>query len=260
MCCHMRTNTNTHPRYTAKLCLSIGAVPDLTHFPFDIQVLQLQIQLQKLASSVSVSEEDVKSAGSPSQSSVTSKSGLLFEQLEALARMAPKAKDHLILADPVTWRPTEGHMLSSNSTWMVEYEPVWIDGCNVRDVVASQRRLSSYVVQIAVRRKRGNVFWNLLMPLFILVLLGISPFGVSRSALEDRIGLLMLIVFAIIGFKFYVSETMPKKQTVTALDTYLNLSLGYLAAVGCYFLATSFLHYQVGDSLVVRSYLLVERS
>lgn len=234
-------------------------MPDLTHFPFDIQVLQLQIVLQKLASSVSVSEEEdsrkMVGGSAPrsahqdqqhSSSAVASEAGLLFEQLEALAQVAPKAKDCLILTDPVTWRPSEGHMLSSNSTWMVEYEPVWIDGCNVRDVIASQRRLSSYVVQVAIRRKRGNVFWNLLMPLFILVLLGISPFGVSRSALEDRIGLLMLIVFAIIGFKFYVSETMPKKQTVTALDTYLNLSLGYLAAVGCYFLATSFLHYQVG--------------
>ena len=52
----------------------------------------------------------------------------------------------------------------------------------------------SYVVQIAIKRKTGNIFWNIVMPLLTLVLLGVTPFGVSQSELPDRIGTLWRIV------------------------------------------------------------------
>ncbi len=55
----------------------------------------------------------------------------------------------------------------------------------------------------------------------------------------------MLITFAIIGIKFTLSETMPKKQIVTALDSYINNSLVFLAAVGFYHMVIGYLSNQV---------------
>jgi len=51
---------------------------------------------------------------------------------------------------------------------------------------------------------------------------------------------------------------MPKKQTITSLDTYLNLSLLYLAFEGFYFFVSSFLHLQV--SLAAPSDLLQQHT
>ncbi len=39
----------THVRFTAKLAVTIAAVPDLRHFPFDVQILQLQLQMNKVS-------------------------------------------------------------------------------------------------------------------------------------------------------------------------------------------------------------------
>ena len=57
--------------------------------------------------------------------------------------------------------------------------------------------------------------------------------------------MLLLITFAIIGIKFTLSETMPKKQVVTTLDSYINNSLVFLATVGFYHMVNGYLSTQV---------------
>ena len=49
-------------------------------------------------------------------------------------------------------------------------------------------RYVRYVVQIAVQRDVGNLFWNVIVPLTVLSLLGVTPFASSIDGLEDRIG------------------------------------------------------------------------
>lgn len=46
-----------------------------------------------------------------------------------------------------------------------------------------------YVLQMAMKRRTGNLVLNVVMPLLILVLLAITPFGAGIGELQDRIGM-----------------------------------------------------------------------
>jgi len=82
-------------KYTAKMALTIGALPDLTNFPFDIQILQLQMALQKLTF---VQPPSLLNDGNSADSH---REPLSVEQCDAMAHMAPSKTTIRILTDPV---------------------------------------------------------------------------------------------------------------------------------------------------------------
>ena len=147
-----------------KMDLTIGSLADLTHFPFDVQVLQLNFKMQKMKFMTPLVYDDddddedddddqynnhraaAAAAAADGGGERRLKGGMSKDQVAAMLLQAMSKKTALILADPVTWRPTEGHQMAPSVDWFAEYDPVWIDGSNLRDFNADTDKLDQCVV------------------------------------------------------------------------------------------------------------------
>ena len=84
-------------------------------------------------------------------------------------------------------------------------------------------------IQMRVRRKPWNWFFNVVFPLFIIQGSLVTTYAID-SGLSDRLGITITLLLAIVAFRYVVSEKLPNISYATLIDLYV-LSSFLLAAM-----------------------------
>jgi hypothetical protein len=108
------------------------------------------------------------------------------------------------------------------STTVREYDPVY--GGETADEV------SSFVVNLDMKRNPGYMVRLVLFPLTSLVILSWSVFWMSRSSLGDRMDISFIGILTIVAYQITISGLMPKIAYTTVLGAYLIISFLMMCA------------------------------
>lgn len=89
---------------------------------------------------------------------------------------------------------------------------------------------SRVVTTIMLKRQNGQIIWNILFPLLVLVSMVWSIFWLDCDSLSDRLNISFIGVLTIVAYQFVVIENMPRMSYLTFTDTLLLVSFVTMAA------------------------------
>jgi len=114
----------------------------------------------------------------------------------------------------------------------------------MRTTKESPKYQRSFIIlqcQLTVKRKPGFITWNIIVPTFLVVLIGIAGVLVSRDLGFDRFAHTGTMVLTLFAIKFSISFALPKIGYATTLDLYLLTGVMILLGVAVQIALTS--HY-----------------
>lgn len=76
-------------------------------------------------------------------------------------------------------------------------------------------------ISMEVTRKYGFHYWNIVLPMFLIVMMGMTSFWVPKERIADRLQVTLMLVLTAVAFKFTVSNMVPAISYMTLLDTYI---------------------------------------
>jgi hypothetical protein len=80
---------------------------------------------------------------------------------------------------------------------------------------------SRVVTTIMLKRQNGQIIWNILFPLLVLVSMVWSIFWLDCDSLSDRLNISFIGVLTIVAYQFVVIDHMPRMSYLTFTDTLL---------------------------------------
>ncbi|KAG2495453.1 hypothetical protein HYH03_006399 [Edaphochlamys debaryana] len=81
-------------------------------------------------------------------------------------------------------------------------------------------RFTTLTEYVCVRRKLGFYWWNICMPIFLLVFIAFASFVLDTSALPDRLNLTVVVLLTLVAFKLVVAQSLPATSYLTLMDVY----------------------------------------
>ncbi len=85
----------------------------------------------------------------------------------------------------------------------------------------SSRTFSRIVTTITLTRRSGQIVWDILFPLLVLVSMVWSIFWLDCDSLSDRLNISFIGVLTIVAYQFVVIDHMPRMSYLTFTDTLL---------------------------------------
>lgn len=134
-------------------------------------------------------------------------------------------KEWTVLSDCPDWADT-GHTSDSKickmslSEAVVHYtlEPPWL---TTKADIDGAKTGSGYVVDIRVERKYMYVLRKIVLPLFVLVLIASTSFGLEPENTGDRVIVPAVMTLAISGYFQVMQQVVPNQPIMTKLDKYI---------------------------------------
>lgn len=80
---------------------------------------------------------------------------------------------------------------------------------------------SRIVTTITLKRRSGQILWDILFPLLVLVSMVWSIFWLDCDSLSDRLNISFIGVLTIVAYQFVVIDHMPRMSYLTFTDTLL---------------------------------------
>jgi len=108
--------------------------------------------------------------------------------------------------------------------------------------------------ELEVKRKPGFITWNIIVPTFFVVLVGIAGLLVSRDVEFDRFAHTGTMVLTLFAIKFSISFALPKIGYATTLDLYLLTGVMILLLIAVEIALTS---YSTNDAQIRGSDLII---
>lgn len=105
-------------------------------------------------------------------------------------------------------------------------------------------RYLSLDIAIQIERKIGFYMYNVVFPVFLLVLLSFISFFVDVQGLSDRMSITLTLVLTLIALKYVVTQYLPATSYMTYLDKYILASFFFMSLVAgqnviCYHIAVN---------------------
>jgi len=94
---------------------------------------------------------------------------------------------------------------------------------------ATGRRYPLFTFTVHVTRRWKFYFWNVMLPMFILVTMAGSALVVPVDDPATRLGIALSLVLTVVAFKFTISGYVPKIAYNTLLDVYNIFSFVFLS-------------------------------
>jgi len=113
----------------------------------------------------------------------------------------------------------------------------------IRTTKESPKFHRSFIIlqcELKVKRKPGFITWNIIVPTFFVVLVGISGMLVSRDLEFDRFAHTGTMVLTLFAIKFSISFALPKIGYPTTLDLYLLTGVTVLLGIAIEIALTSY--------------------
>jgi hypothetical protein len=99
-----------------------------------------------------------------------------------------------------------------------ELEKPWL---STKSLKSNAQPGSGYIVDIRVQRKYKYELRKIVLPLFVLVLIASTSFGLEPESTNDRVIVPAVMTLAISGFFQVIQEVVPNQPTMTKLDKYI---------------------------------------
>jgi hypothetical protein len=92
------------------------------------------------------------------------------------------------------------------------------------------KTISRITTTITLKRRSGQIVWDILVPLVVLVSMVWSIFWLDCEDLSDRLNISFIGVLTIVAYQFVVIDNMPRMAYLTFTDTLLLLSFLFTSA------------------------------
>lgn len=89
------------------------------------------------------------------------------------------------------------------------------------DLGGSKQIFSRIVSTITLERRSGQIVWDIIFPLLVLVSMVWSIFWLDCESLSDRLNISFIGVLTIVAYQFVVIDHMPRMSYLTFTDTLL---------------------------------------
>ena len=86
------------------------------------------------------------------------------------------------------------------------------------------RDISSIDFSFEATRNTGYYFWNIILPVSLIVLMGWCVFFIDPAQLAAQTALSTAAVFTLVAFRFTISGLLPKVSYLTRMDSFIILS------------------------------------
>jgi hypothetical protein len=103
-------------------------------------------------------------------------------------------------------------------------------------------RLSGFAFRFEAERYRAYYFWQVLLPLIVVVAMSWAPFWVERSNVGVRLGVATSSILTLIALRFVLAGLLPRLPYMTRMDHFtvgstLLLFLALIAVVSTAYLS-----------------------
>lgn len=86
------------------------------------------------------------------------------------------------------------------------------------------RNISKIDFSIEAARNTGYYFWNIILPVSLIVLMAWCVFFIDPAQLAAQTALSTAAVFTLVAFRFTISGLLPKVSYLTRMDTFIILA------------------------------------
>lgn len=100
------------------------------------------------------------------------------------------------------------------------FNKVWV--CNKRERV---------IFVFFVQRYGGFVIWNVMVPIFLMVMLSFVSFVLQISDFDTRFNIVFTLLLTLVASKFNITGLVPQTNYLTYLDKYMVMSFCYMCIV-----------------------------
>ena len=88
------------------------------------------------------------------------------------------------------------------------------------------------VLSVKLIRHPSNYFFNIVLPMFVIVLMGFPCLLLEATAFTDRLSIVLTMLLTVIAYKAYTAEMIPKVNYLTWIEKYLVFSTLLLTGLG----------------------------
>lgn len=101
-------------------------------------------------------------------------------------------------------------------------------------------------------RNTGYYFWNIILPVSLIVLMAWCVFWIDPAQLAAQTGLATAAVFTLVAFRFTISGLLPKVSYLTEMDVFIILSTMLVFFALGESIVTSYLSRKGNETLALR--------
>ena len=184
---------------------------NLESFPFDAQDLKIVIQSSFFCSSLKQSSTDMKN-----------RKGDRIYNVQIIKNSNP------IYASVV---PNEDSFYLSGEYTLCN-EIVGIEERTDENMSSSKLVYPMLTFAVKIQRRPNFYFVNVVLPMFLICLLGFPCLLLNASELNDRLGIVLTLLLTAIAYKAYLADMCPKTSYTTWIDKYIICCTLLLTCLG----------------------------
>lgn len=110
-------------------------------------------------------------------------------------------------------------------------------------------RLPGFRYSLPLTRMTGYYFWNVLLPLALVVLMSLTSLWIPAKAPAPRIGVAATSMLTVIAYRFALAQHVPELDYLTRLDLFLLVATGLVFATVVVAVAATRWHAQGREEL-----------
>jgi hypothetical protein len=122
---------------------------------------------------------------------------------------------------------TEEHAMNNGRVNIAQWRLLNLDvkpGLSSQRYYGEARPVSELLFTITLQREWASIFWKVILPLIILVLLMWAIFWMEVDNLSDRLNVAFIGILTIVAYQFLIEGSMPRISYFTFTDTVLLYS------------------------------------
>lgn len=217
-------------RYRTKLTGQFRERFEMQSFPFDSQDLQIKlISAHAVGTQAAVPTEGACS-NRGRRSRLTDDPG----RCSTVAPISTHQDDPDVSLVPNTEQPLVVNLndFPIDAEYVLSPSILSIRSLTDPDLSQSGRRYPFLTFALKVARKPAFYIFNVVLPVFLLVVMAFTAYLLGPEALSDKLGIIMTAITVHQTYKLYVGEQIPKVSYLTLLDIYMAICYTVLFLMG----------------------------
>ncbi|QQL50434.1 ligand-gated ion channel [Mucilaginibacter ginkgonis] len=97
-------------------------------------------------------------------------------------------------------------------------------------IVPPHTEYSNFKAVLRIHRDAMGLFWKMFLGMYVAFLIAYMCFYIHADSIDSRFGLSVGALFAVIGNKYIIDNTLPESTTFTLVDTLHGLTLLFILA------------------------------
>lgn len=153
-----------------------------------------------------------------------------FDRQKLEARMVAfgnNSQEVLLQVNEQMLGATEEHAMNNGRVNIAQWRLLSLDmvaGLSNQRYYGEAKPVSELIFTITMQREWASVFWKVILPLIILVLLMWAIFWMEVDNLSDRLNVAFIGILTIVAYQFLIEGSMPRISYFTFTDTVLLYS------------------------------------